>query len=77
MYRCSVCNKVSKPNEPLNRLINKRTKFYPIDEHHKSEAWGWEIAAEHKVCSNCFNMLAKNVNTVVHEDSFHGKVIVS
>jgi hypothetical protein len=56
MYRCAECNKVSRPRDPLNKIVTKtRPAKYFDRATGKIVGQGNEIVEEKGLCLLCYN----------------------
>ena len=66
MFKCERCNKISKPNEKLNKLITKTrpreyiNKYYKKGQEHIKVTEGFEIEKEINLCERCYEEMKNN-----------------
>ncbi len=66
MFKCERCNKISEPNEKLNKLITKTrpreyvNKYYKKGQEYTKVTEGFEIEKEINLCSKCYEEMKEN-----------------
>lgn len=53
MYVCAICDKVSSPNEKLNKVVTQTRKKEYFDDKGKKIGSGFETIKEIGVCTKC------------------------
>jgi len=71
MYKCQECGKVSKPREPINKIISEiRKKEYEFEVQKgrntiTKTSKGNEIVKEIEVCKECYNELHDTMKPLI------------
>ncbi len=61
MYKCEVCGSISKPREPRNTFVTKKSKktYKLLDKNGEriGSVMGWEIKKEINLCKVCYKKM--------------------